>query len=191
MGGDSMNKMVKGSVAGATGIVLLMGGFGTYALWSDSVTGNAGQVASGDLDIESAAMPIWKDVSADVLAANSNDPQPWGASDLMVPGDTVRATFPLDVTAKGKNLKVKLSVTGVTNEFSNMSINLSYAGVDQTFTGAGPFELDYTSSDLADLTAANAAVVTFELPSTVVNQDDTNKVVDLSNVTLKVEQVRP
>ena len=31
------NKMIKGSVAGATGIVLLMGGFGTYALWSDSV----------------------------------------------------------------------------------------------------------------------------------------------------------
>ena len=32
------NKMIKGSVAGATGIVLLMGGFGTYALWQDSAT---------------------------------------------------------------------------------------------------------------------------------------------------------
>ncbi len=31
-----MNKMIKGSIAGATGVALLMGGFGTYALWSDS-----------------------------------------------------------------------------------------------------------------------------------------------------------
>ena len=48
-----MNKMIKGSIAGATGIALLMGGFGTYALWSDSQGISSGTVQSGTLDIVS------------------------------------------------------------------------------------------------------------------------------------------
>ncbi len=31
-----MNKTIKGSLAGAAGVALLMGGFGSYAMWSDS-----------------------------------------------------------------------------------------------------------------------------------------------------------
>jgi len=185
MGGDSMNKMVKGSVAGATGIVLLMGGFGTYALWSDSMTGDAGKIASGDLDIESVGAPVWADISVGATTTA------WSTSDLMVPGDKVQVTVPLDVTAKGKNLQVKLSVDGFTNDFDNLAVNVSYAGEDETFTGAGPFELNYAPSDLAALTAASAAVVTFDLPTTVSSQDDTNKTLDLSDVTLHLEQVRP
>src|SRR5688572_24467850 len=87
MGGDSMNKMVKGSVAGATGIVLLMGGFGTYALWSDSATVPGGNVTSGTLNIESGGAATWKDLSTDSVSTTW-DP----AKDKMVPGDTIEMT---------------------------------------------------------------------------------------------------
>ena len=47
-----MNKMVKASVVGAAGVSLLMGGFGTYALWHDSAgTGAGTSITSGVLDV--------------------------------------------------------------------------------------------------------------------------------------------
>ena len=33
-----MNKLVKGSIAGAAGIALLLGGAGTFALWNADAT---------------------------------------------------------------------------------------------------------------------------------------------------------
>ena len=62
--GIQMNKMVKGSVVGASGVALLLGGFGTYALWSDSDTVAGVTVTSGELDIN-AGTATWSDVSAD------------------------------------------------------------------------------------------------------------------------------
>ena len=50
-----MNTMIKGSIAGATGVALLMGGFGTYALWSDSEDLPRNSVTSGNLNIDTTA----------------------------------------------------------------------------------------------------------------------------------------
>jgi alternate signal-mediated exported protein len=180
-----MNKMIKGSVAGATGIVLLMGGFGTYALWSDSAAVDADQIQSGSLTVESTGQPTWKDVSSDKTS------DAWNAdTDLMVPGDKVELTQPLDVTAKGKNLKVKLSVSGATSTFDGgLVMSLTYAGKSTTVTSAGTVELNFGPADLADLTAATDAVATFELPSGV--DGNMNREVDLRKAVVLVEQVRP
>jgi alternate signal-mediated exported protein len=88
-----MNKMIKGSVAGATGIVLLMGGFGTYALWSDSKQLNGSSVSSGELYIQRGTV-AWAD------QAGAWNP----AGDLVVPGDTITRTQTFTVKGTGKNL---------------------------------------------------------------------------------------
>src|SRR5690606_34468068 len=89
--GTIMNKLLKGSIAGAAGIVLLLGGAGTLAYWNDSANlTNAGSISSGVLNVE-----------ADAAAPGS-----WNNSiSLIVPGDTRTFTQSLDLAATGDNLK--------------------------------------------------------------------------------------
>jgi alternate signal-mediated exported protein len=108
-----MNKMIKGSVAGATGIVLLMGGFGTYALWSDSADMEASKVTSGQLDIK----------AGDVTWDGNGD---WEIGDLVVPGDVVTRTQEFTIKGTGKNLKGAIDFTqGAVDkaEFANAGTN--------------------------------------------------------------------
>ena len=182
-----MNKMIKGSIAGATGVALLMGGFGTYALWTDTEA-IAGGVTSGELDIVSAGVATYQDISADATSTT------WSASTLMVPGDKVEMTQPLDVNAAGKNLKAKVSLTGVASDFdSQLVVTLSYAGKSTTVNGTniGTAALNFGSADITALNAATDAVVTFELPSTVDNQENQGSAVDLSAAAVQIDQVRP
>lgn len=96
-----MNKMVKGSLAGAAGVALLMGGFGTYATWTDTAGLEGGTVQTGRLDIE-AVPAVWDDLSTE----EAGD---WAATDLMVPGDTVTMTQDFVINARGKNLAAELT----------------------------------------------------------------------------------
>ena len=101
-----MNKLVKGSIAGAVGIALLLGGAGTFALWSDTASVNGGVVQTGTLDVALTGSGTWKDVSPD--APNTT----WvPATDRLVPGDTVTFTQDVTVVANGKNLKATLGYT--------------------------------------------------------------------------------
>jgi len=95
-----MNKTVKGSLAGAAGIALLMGGFGSYALWSDSQSFGSGSIASGTLDVASSAATL----------TDQNDAA-WSGTDLMVPGDTVTRKQAFTFTGTGKNLKGSITFT--------------------------------------------------------------------------------
>lgn len=99
-----MNKLIKGSIAGAAGIVLLLGGAGTFALWNDSVAAAGGNVQSGVLTVALNGSPAWADASTDKTSTT------WvPGTDKLVPGDTVTYTQNFDVVATGKNLKANLS----------------------------------------------------------------------------------
>ncbi|GAA1478357.1 hypothetical protein GCM10009623_28030 [Nocardioides aestuarii] len=152
-----MNKMMKGSVAGATGIALLMGGFGTYALWSDSEQLAQNGVQSGDLTIDTAAGSY-----DDANTAAAND---WTASDKMVPGDKVTYTQTFTVTGTGKNLRGAIALatqnmspngfSTLTRDVDVISSNASITKVDAThFT----FDAPFTSATLT-------ATVTYVLPA--------------------------
>lgn len=172
-----MNKLVKGSLAGSAGIVLLMGGFGTYAVWQNSTAADLGSVGSGSLSIDKVGTPTWTSSAGD-----------WSPTDLMVPGDTVTETVPLDVTASGKDLKAELSLSGVTSTFSGLQITLSYAGkTSTTVTGSGTPTIDYAAADVSTLNGAKTATVTFTLPGTVTGDQDAT--VDLSKASLNLDQV--
>src|SRR6188474_1998822 len=80
-----MNKLTKGTIAGAAGIALLLGGAGTFALWNDTADIAGGTISSGELSIDATTAGVWQDVSFDKTPPVVIDP----ATFLMVPGDTV------------------------------------------------------------------------------------------------------
>ena len=174
-----MNTMIKGSIAGATGIALLMGGFGTYALWSDSENLAANGVQSGDLDIATSG-GVYDD--ANTVAAND-----WTASDKMVPGDTVTYTQTFTVKGSGKNLRgtityVEPALTsdfsaGLTHTVDITSSNADITGTGGNFTFTRPFG-----------TATLTAQVTYTLPSSTSNQVDQNKVATLPAAAFTISQ---
>jgi alternate signal-mediated exported protein len=107
-----MNKLVKGSIAGAAGIALLLGGAGTFALWNDSAAVTNATVSTGELSITAAAAQTWADIStkgspatASTLNGGTFDP----AAHKLVPGDTITATQSVTINASGKNLLAKLT----------------------------------------------------------------------------------
>jgi alternate signal-mediated exported protein len=179
-----MNKMVKGAVAGTTGIALLMGGFGTYATWTNSQDVD-GKIASGTLTIDGAGSASYDDLSTTDVAGD------WTASDLMVPGDSVKLTQPLAVTARGKNLKVELSVTGISNNFDftadELSVTATYAGKTVTFPGVGPYVMSYDADDFDVLNDATAVEVTFDFAGSATGNKA--KTLDLTNAVIHVDQV--
>lgn len=95
-----MNKMFKGSIVGAAGVAVLMGGFGTFALWSDSETFDTHAVEAGELSITAGTATLVDQTGAT-----------WTSGDRLVPGDTLTLTQPVTVTAEGKNLSGRLVVT--------------------------------------------------------------------------------
>lgn len=162
-----MNKMMKGSIAGATGIALLMGGFGTYALWSDSEQLAQNGVQSGDLTIDTVAGSY-----DDANTAAAND---WNASDLMVPGDKVTYTQTFTVSGSGKNLKgtIKLNALPMSpNGFSTLTRD-----VDVVASGAGAATI--TKNNATDFSfaapfgsATLTATVTYVLPASTTGTTD-------------------
>lgn len=152
-----MNKMIKGSVAGATGIALLMGGFGTYALWSDSEDLAQNGVQSGDLTIDTVAGHY-----DDFNTAAVND---WNADDKMVPGDKITYTQSFTVTGTGKNLAgtIALVPQGMSpNTFSTLT-----RSVDVVSSNASITKVDGTnfSFDAPFGTSTLTATVTYVLPA--------------------------
>lgn len=165
-----MNKMMKGSIAGAAGIALLMGGFGTYALWSDTGTVEDSEITSGVLDVE-AGTAAWADQNSAV----------WNpASDRMVPGDTVTRTQEFTFSATGKNMAGTIRFTpGAETEQStgsgdDFTVGVAVSGLTGV-TGSGgcyeftaplgsPLSVDTTvtyaltadAQDLQDVTASLA-----------------------------------
>lgn len=162
-----MNKMIKGSIAGATGVALLMGGFGTYALWSDAETLSGSSITSGDLDVAAGAV-TWKD---------QNDAA-WGPGDLMVPTDVVTRSQQFSFEATGKNMRGTIRFTpGVATEHVSgddaFTVDVAVSGLTN-ITGAGgcweflvgdmpetadttvTYALDANAQDLQDVTAAIA-----------------------------------
>jgi len=54
-----MNKLVKGGLAAAAGIALLMGGAGSLAYWNASETSSSGQIQTGHLTLSADAAGSW------------------------------------------------------------------------------------------------------------------------------------
>ena len=130
-----MSKMMKGALALVAAAVLLLGGYGTYALWSDSEVLDGGSVSSGQLAFEGAGAGVWRDASdaspGDVIADITTF--------QIVPGDTLTYTLTRTVRASGDNLVATLaanpaSITGDPELLADVAITtgITVAGATAT-----------------------------------------------------------
>ncbi len=180
-----MNKMIKGSVAGATGVALLMGGFGTYALWSDTENLAASSVKSGELSIDTTA-GVWDDANTKSAA---ND---WLATDKMVPGDEVTYTQTFTVKGSGKNLAGTIELDALAmspNTFSNQLTRT----VDVVASGAGATSITkYNATEFTFAspfgTATLTAKVTYTFPDTVTGLNNQDKAATTPASTFTIQQ---
>jgi|GEM_PF-628972 len=103
-----MNKTTKGSLAAGAAAVLLLGGAGSLAYWTDNATVNGGQVNSGFLTLDAVPEAVdadgnsVQDCTTPAYAAGFA-----GAGDPVVnfvPGDVVSTVCTFVIGAEGDNL---------------------------------------------------------------------------------------
>ena len=167
-----MNKLVKGAIAGAAGIALLLGGAGSLALWNSSATITSATINAGTLTV-TASGGAW-----------STNPALW------VPGDTFTYTATLTVTAKGTNLVDRLtvdssSITGGVNLLAAIGtptftatlqagVTLVSAGVYAIAPSATPYTIPVT--------------VTVTFPSSITGTTAQGESVNLTGLAFKLAQ---
>jgi alternate signal-mediated exported protein len=170
-----MNKLVKGAIAGAAGIVLLMGGAGSLALWNDSATIADASVSSGTLAITASA-GSWT-----------------GNPALMVPGDTATYTANLTITAKGTNLHSTLSIdpasiTGTAALKGALVTSFTLGAVTGgTLTSSGTNQYEVAATQPAGSITV-PVTVTVSLPSSVSGTTAQNGTVSLNDLAFKLDQ---
>ncbi|GGL00895.1 hypothetical protein GCM10007382_21060 [Salinibacterium xinjiangense] len=104
-----MNKLVKGAVATAAGVALLMGGAGTFAYWNDSVGITGGTITAGNLVVTDATPTsgVWTVLKNGVGTATTITNI---ATFVASPGDKFTYTKSVTITATGDNLTATLAL---------------------------------------------------------------------------------
>ena len=89
-----MKKSTKGAIAAASAGVLLLGGAGTLAYWTDSGTVTGTTITSGHLTLDATACqgPTGWDLEGDAFDTST---------DTLIPGDTLTKTCDVDVDVEG------------------------------------------------------------------------------------------
>jgi alternate signal-mediated exported protein len=175
---------VKGTVAAAAGVAVLLGGMGTFALWNQSGEIGTTGTNTGHLTASFGTMQ-WQDVTPDGVAAHTVDPTTFN----MVPGDVLEGTATITYSVKGENIVVKPELTGAngaTLEF------LSDKALTVTTTLAGQNGAISTLHDGDSGTMT--AKVTIAYDKTGVNgTNDANmdQTINLSAVELVLQQQAP
>lgn len=131
-----MLKIVNGTVAGAAGIALLLGGASTFALWNADAATQPSTVSSGTLALSENSDGVWTDITN-------------GRSDVvditrvrMVPGNTYQFHQTLNVTATGDDLSADLSwtpqsITGDADLIAASTQSLSVSSTSSSLAPAG------------------------------------------------------
>ncbi|MGV8895888.1 MAG: alternate-type signal peptide domain-containing protein [Rhodoglobus sp.] len=137
-----MNKLIKGAVATAAGVALLMGGAGTFAYWNDSVGITGGTITAGNLKVAAPATApstdgwtVQKNGAGDPVAVSNI------ATFVASPGDKFVLTKTVNVTATGNNLTATLalgsgSITAATTGAADVAL-ASYLTKTATITASG------------------------------------------------------
>lgn len=176
-----MKKNTKGAIALGAAALLLAGGAGTYAAWSDEATLGGGDVTSGQLSIdEVAGSGGWVWATDDVTGPFNPD------DDTIVPGDSIEYTAEYTLTVVGNNLVASLTPTlgGLTGDAALLG-QLEFASDTST-----------PGINLANITAADngetvtvTTTITFD-PATT-GQVGANESVSLAGSTILLEQTAP
>jgi alternate signal-mediated exported protein len=121
-----MKKSTKGAIAAAGAGVLLLGGAGTLAFWSDTDTLNGGSLTAGTLELSDVTCGAnWLDGVTPVS--------------ILVPGDTVTKECTGTITLTGDNIEATVTLD-----------DASVATAEAAFNDAAP---DLVNGDAVNITA--------------------------------------
>ncbi|MBW9119585.1 alternate-type signal peptide domain-containing protein [Microbacterium trichothecenolyticum] len=187
-----MKKIVKASIATTAGVVLLLGGAGTFATWNSSATAEGASIVSGNLVVEASQ-------EAGTWTANGT------AIDIadyaIVPGDVLTYTKTMSVGAEGDSLSATLALTDSSiapaDPTKQADIALASYLTDSAvltasgagITGSGP---TFTVTPAGDVVSQDVTVtVTIAFPYGDVvggNNDAMNGAVTLDELTVSLTQ---
>lgn len=188
-----MKKSTKGAVAAGGAAVLLLGGAGSLAFWTDSKTLDGGAIAAGNMSMTAP------DCSAGWVYADSEA----GAGTkvtAIVPGDVVSEECTFTVSGSGDNLSATLDTpTSIAYTASKTGTTLK-ATVGATYA-IGTTQLDTGATGSATLRAPDdfnktvTATITVAFPygdTTAVNDNDIQDVTaTLNSIAITLTQSNP
>lgn len=187
-----MNKATKGAIAAGAASLILLGGAGSYALWTDSASTPAGTVTAGVLDIEPIANSSeWRDISAGtpgtVITPAITNPATAGYF-LMVPGDVLEYTASFTIKATGNNLSATVNAVPGSITYGG-TLTAAQAPVTTTATiGGVPVNGNVITSSAVDKTVVVKSTVTFD--RNTANQVGQSGTVNLAGFQIGVQQTR-
>jgi alternate signal-mediated exported protein len=191
-----MNKLLKGAVAGAAGIALLLGGAGTFALWNDAATVSGGTIATGTLSIAKTGTATWTDISPTVASGATFNP----ATQALVPGDKVQLKQSVVVSTTGKNLKAEFTFNpaSITTNAALAGL-LDYTLVATPVVATGSATVASSGVNTYTITPGSAATTTVDVTFTVEFKDTTTgttaqniaAAANLTGLSFTLTQVRP
>ncbi len=186
-----MNKLVKGAVAGAAGVALLLGGAGTFALWNSSIGVASGTVATGTLAFGSSTGATWTDNSPGALTTTFNP-----STQKIVPGDVVSLVQNITINATGKNLQAQLayapSSVAIPSDLTNKivpTLTVSKVSGDAVLSGSGTVGSPYVITPSSGGTSIFAVTISFAFSSTTAGTAGQAESVDLSGATYTLTQI--
>jgi len=151
--------IMRGVVAAAAGLAVLLGGAGSFALWNGAVGADAhGAASAGDLRVEGGEVTWrWTDASGEVI--------PDIAQVAIVPGDTLYYAAHAKVTATDERIAYTIEIYDTDFEAGGLGRTLLHApsvtkqgvAVNGPQTGSGTYDIAGTLSfDAHGQTAAGA-----------------------------------
>jgi alternate signal-mediated exported protein len=124
-----MNKATKGAIAAGAAGILLLGGAGTFALWSETAAISAGNVSTGELSLaltDTAGVWTHEGGVTPVTVAG------------IVPGDVVTSTQQAVITASGDNIAGKFEVGTVSGALPiGVTASVTTVETEDDLTGTG------------------------------------------------------
>ena len=174
-----MNRKAKGALAIGAGAIVLLGGAGSFALWSDTEDIAGGNITTGQFGLDCGTTGAWTDVSPTMNGSTVITP----GTDLMVPGDIWQYAGTCAVAATGKNMKATLGVdlgTGNGVPSDNFTVTTTVNGTDSTTA-----PISVSNGDNFPVT------VRVNFLASTPNLQDVGTAVSVSGMKVTLNQVRP
>lgn len=192
-----MKKSTKGVLAASAAAVVLMGGAGSLAYWTDSVNIPGGTIETGELKLAAGATNSCTSTDWE-LKTGASSTVPLGTTNKLVPGDELTKTCNYKVVAKGKNLKATLTVpqnieiTPTTTSASFQMPVVADIQLNNAAIAAGPGNIT-EANDGQTISVKLTVTMPFgtdETAGTKVNANDTQKITgQLDNAEVTLVQV--
>lgn len=107
----SIRTLVGATVAATLGAILLLGGTGTFARWSDTASTAAQPIQSGTLDLGTVGLSNFSAATITQCTPTCSTTSSNYTGGAIVPGDVISVTINVPVTLVGTNLRAQFSMT--------------------------------------------------------------------------------